>query len=191
MKIMKIVVGSLMLAALPLAAQADENGMSYSFIDLGWNQLDIDGATESGDGIGVRGSVGFADNFFAFADYGMFDFSGGDFDLYSVGLGGRLGISDNLDAVGRAGYLKGEASGVGGSIDDDGYLVAAGLRGSITDSFELEGNVIYRDFGGTGGDDTAIAVGGRYHFTDTVAVGAEFQHSDDFEIIFAGVRFSF
>lgn len=188
MKIVKALLGSLMLAAVPLAAQAE--GMSYSYIDLGYNEIDIDGAP-TGDGFGVRGSVGFAENFFAFAEYSTFGFPGGlDVDFYSVGLGGRLGVSDNVDLVGRAGYAKADASAGGLSADDDGYVVAAGVRAEVADGFELDGNVIYTDFG-SGADDTELAVGGRYFFTENFAVGAEFRTGDDADTIFAGVRFAF
>lgn len=188
MKIMKAALGAMMLAALPLAAQAEE--MSYSYIDLGWNEADISGAPK-GDGIALRGSVGFAENFFVFADYSKFGFPGNlDVDLYSVGLGGRIGIGSNVDLVGRAGYTKADASAGGFSLDDDGYLVSAGLRARPADSFELEGHVIYRDYG-SGSDDTAFAVGGRYFFTKNFAVGAEYEIGDDVDVLFVGVRLSF
>ena len=51
--------------------------------------------------------------------------------------------------------------------------------------------MIHTDFGGTDGDDTAFAVGGRYHFNKTFAVGAEYQTGDDSSTILAGVRISF
>lgn len=188
MKILNVMVGALLLAAAPIAAQAEE--MSYSYIDLGYNEVDIDGGP-TGDGIGLRGSVGFAENFFVFADYSMFDFSGGvDVDLYSIGFGGRLEIADQVDLVGRLGYAKADASAGGFSIDDSGYLVSAGVRAQVADGFELEGHVIYTDFGG-GADDTAVAVAARYFFTKNFAVGAEYQLSDDADTLFAGVRFSF
>jgi hypothetical protein len=190
MKIMKALVGSFLLAAVPLAAQAE--GMSYSYVDLGYTEIDIDGAP-TGDGFALRGSVGFGENFFASADYASYSFSGGlDADIYTVGLGGRIGVSDNVDLVGRAAYAKADVSAGGGlSADDDGYQLSAGVRGEVADGFELEGNVIYTDFGGSGGDDTELAVGGRYFFTENFAVGAEFRTGDDADTIFVGVRFAF
>jgi len=190
MKIVNAMVGAVLLAAMPVAAQAED--MSYSFIDLGYSEVDIDSGGPTGDGFGVRGSVGFAENFFVFADYSSYDFSGGvDVDFYSVGLGGHMEIADNVDLVGRAGYAKADASAGGGfGLDDDGYVVAAGVRARPADSFELEGNVIYTDFG-SGADDTAVAVAARYFFTKNFAVGAEFQLADDANTLFAGVRFSF
>jgi hypothetical protein len=195
MKIMKALIGSLLLAAVPLAAQAE--GMSYSYVEAGYNEADIDGV-ESGDGFSVRGSAGFAENFFGFADYSTFGFSGGvDLDQWNVGIGGRLGISDNVDLVGRVGYSTLDLSVSGlGSGDESGYSVSAGIRGQVTDGFELEGHVIHTDLGSGVGDSTGILVGGRYFFTDNFAAGAEYRTGDDIagadvDVIYAGVRFTF
>jgi hypothetical protein len=34
--------------------------MSYSFVDLGWIQTDIDDVNSNADGFALRGSIGFA-----------------------------------------------------------------------------------------------------------------------------------
>lgn len=197
MKTMKVLLGSALLAALPLAAQAEDGGgMNYSYVEAGYNEADIE--NESGDGFSLRGSVSFHDNFFGFADYSTFGFSGGvDLDLWNVGIGGRLGISDNVDLVGRVGYsvLDLSVSGLG-SGDENGYSVSAGLRGQVTDGFELEGHVIHTDLGSGVGDSTGIVVGGRYFFTDNFAAGAEYRTGDDIagsdiDVIYVGVRFTF
>lgn len=187
MKIATALLGSLVLSALPLAAQAED--MSYSFIDLGYSEANLDGGP-TGDGFGVRGSIGFAENFFGFADYLSQDFSGLDIDIYSIGLGGRMEIAESVDLVGKVGYLKADVSSGGLSGDESGYLVSAGVRARPASQFELEGNVVYRDFG-SGADDTAVAVAARYFFTDMFAIGAEYEMSDDQDIWFAGVRLSF
>ena len=62
--------------------------------------------------------------------------------------------------------------------DDDGYLADLGLRGRVGDAVELEGGVRYTDFS-DGGDDTALVVGGRFHFNKTWALGAEYSSGDD------------
>ena len=189
MKILKAMTASLMLAALPLASHAEE--MSYSFIDLGYVETEIDGVGPTADGFALRGSVGFAEHYFAFAEFSDQSVAGFDVEQTAVGLGGHYGLSETLDLVGRAGWVTADVSGFGLGLDDDGYLVSAGLRGRIGENVELEGSVIHTDFGGTDGDDTAFAVGGRYHFNKTFAVGAEYQQSDDVSSILAGVRISF
>lgn len=188
MKFITALTGSLLLAALPFATQAET--LSYSYVDLGYNEVDLDNGP-TGDGFGLRGSVGISENFFVFADYSSFDFDGGvDIDLYSVGLGGKLSVSDDIDLVGRVGYTEADASAGGFSVDDSGYLVGGGVRMQVADGFEIEAGVNYSDFG-NGGDETAVAVGGRYFFTRNFAIGAEYQVSDDADQFFAGVRFTF
>lgn len=195
MKIVKAVLGSVLLAVIPLAAQAED--MSYSYVELGYADADFENGP-SGDGLSLRGSVGFGENFFAFGEYTALDFPGGvDLDQFAVGLGGRFGISDKMDLVGRAGYTELELSVPGlGSGDESGYLVSAGLRGQVTDAFELEGHVLYTDLGSDVGDSTAIVVGGRYFFTKQFAIGAEYRTGDDIagadlDVISAHVRFAF
>ena len=186
MKILKAMTASMLLAALPLASHAED--MSYSNVDLSYINTDFDGFGPSLDGFDVRGSIGFAGNYFAFAEYASQSVSGVDLDTTAVGLGAHYGLSDNLDLVGRAGWFQFD---VNPGSSEDGYLLSAGLRGKAGDKVELEGGVIYTDLGGSGGDQTTVAVGGRYFFTDTFALGAEYQDNDDSSTYLVGVRFNF
>lgn len=187
MKFVNAMAGSLLLAVAPLAAHAED--MSYSWVNIEYTDVDIDDAP-SGDGPSLRGSIGFADHFFAFAEYGMFDVDVLDIDLMAVGLGGHYGLTDKLDLVGRAGYVEVDISSPGFSATQDGWLASVGLRSRVAEHVELEGSVMQRDLG-DGGDDTVFSVGGRYHFNDLVAAGLEYQMSDEVNFLFAGVRFSF
>ena len=187
MKIVNAMACSLMLIALSTAAEAKD--LSYSNVDLGWLSTDVDNGPTL-DGFGLRGSVGFAENFFAFGEYGSQDSSGIDFDQYAVGLGGHLAIGDRADLVGRVGYLKADVSAGPLSADEDGYLVSAGVRAQVIDNFELEGGAIFRDFG-SGTDDTAVVLGGRWFFNENFAINADYEHADDGGTLFAGVRFTF
>jgi hypothetical protein len=189
MKFKRIVLGSLMLACAPLAALADD--MSYSYVDLAYVETDIDGVGQSADGIAARGSVGFAEHYFAFGEFVSESVQNVDLDTITVGLGGHYGLAENLDLVGKLGWFSVDLSGGGANFDDDGYLLDLGLRGRVADSVELEGGVRYTDLGGANGDDTAFYFGGRYHFNDMWAVGAEYQSGDDSSSWLAGVRISF
>ncbi|MEX2151470.1 MAG: outer membrane beta-barrel protein [Steroidobacteraceae bacterium] len=187
MKIVNAMACTLMLAMLSTAPQAQE--MSYSNLDFGWLSTDLDDGPTV-DGFGLRGSVGFAENFFVFAEYGSQEAGSADVDQYAVGLGGHYALAENLDLVGRLGYMNAEISAGPFSDDEDGYLFSAGLRGHIAPGFELEGGAIHRDFGG-GADDTALVIGGRYFFTDNLAINAEYEHGDDAGTLFAGIRLTF
>ena len=189
MKCMKVVLGSVMLALAPLAALADD--MSYSYVDLAYVETDIDGLGPSADGFGVRGSIGFAENWFVFAEYSSQSVADVDIDDIAVGIGGHYGLTESLDLVGRLGWMQVDLSAPGGlEADDDGYLADLGFRGRIGDSVELEGGLRYTDFS-DGGDDTSVVVGGRFHFNKTWAIGAEYQSGSDRSSILALVRASF
>ena len=185
MKFAKIMLGSLMLAFAPLAALADD--MSYNYIDGAYVQTDIDGVGSSADGWALRGSVGFGQNWFAFAEYASQSVQGFDVDSAAIGLGGHYGLTEQLDVVGSVGYFSVDLN-PGGS--DDGYMLNLGLRGRVTEGVELEGGARYTDLS-DGGNDTAFYVGGRFHFNKTWAVGAEYQDGNDSSSILAYVRASF
>jgi hypothetical protein len=189
MKIAKVMLSGLLLAAAPLAALAEN--MSYSYVDLAYVDTDVDGVGPSADGFGLRGSVGFAENWLAFAEYSSLSVQDVDLDTIVVGFGGHYSVADNLDLVGRLGWTQIDASVPGlGDFDDDGYLIDAGLRGRVGDMVELEGGLRYTDLS-DGGDDTAFVVGGRFHFNQTWALGAEYQSGSDISSILAYVRASF
>jgi hypothetical protein len=188
MKSVKVMFGSLLLAVAPLAALAED--MSYSFVDLAYVDTEVDGVGPSLDGFGLRGSVGFAENWFAFGEFAAQSVSGVDLDTYAVGIGGHYRLAESLDLVGRLGWTKVEVSSGPFDVDDDGYLVDLGLRGRVGDAVELEGGARYTDFS-DGGDATSLFFGGRFHFNETWALGAEYQDGDDTSSILAYVRASF
>ena len=185
MKLAKAVIGGLVLAAAPLAAMAE--GMSYSYVEADYVDIDVDDAP-SGDGFALRGSVGFLDNLFAFADYvdGSVDVI--DIENIAVGIGGHYPLGKNFDATGRIGYTETDLSSGPFSASDDGYLLSLGLRGQMS-QFEAEGNVIYTDLS-DGGDETAFEVTGRWNFTDMFSAGISYRMADDANVMFAGVRLS-
>jgi len=93
----------------------------------------------------------------------------------------------------RAAAELAELEQISPSVDEhpyDGYLIDFGLRGRVGDAVELEGGVRYTDFS-DGGDSTGLFVGGRFHFNDTWALGAEYQDGDDTSTLLAYVRASF
>jgi hypothetical protein len=188
MKIAKVMLSGLLLAAAPLAALAE--GMSYSFVSADYIETDIDDIGDKADGFALRGSVGFAQNWFVLAEYVTQSIQDVDIDNMSVGFGGRYGINENIDVVGKLAYTEIDFSAPGPDFSDDGYFFEAGLRGRVADAVELEGGLRYTDLS-EGGDDTGFYAAGRYHFNATWAIGAEYRSGDDSSSWLAGVRASF
>lgn len=187
------VFAALALGAATGAAAADD--ISYSYVDAGWAQSDIDGIDEDGDGLFLRGSVAFGERWFASVGYRQVSFDVGgndlDLDLVDVGLGGHLPLTGTVDGVARLSYVDVSADGpFGASFDDNGYAVSVGVRARPSAQFELDAFLDYTDLDDSG-DDTAARLGARYYFTPAWAVGAEVSFSDDQTDIGLYGRFTF
>lgn len=199
MKIMKPLLGGIALAATPFMAQAADD-MSYRYFQAGYIETDVDieGENATLDGFATRGSFGFLDNFFVFTEFNSQEITESgvtlELDQIVLGLGGHYPLTDNIDLVGRIGAAEVDLeidSGEGSaSLDESGYLAAAGLRAQAGDHMEFEFNVVHQDLGDDLSD-TGFEGVARYHFNKNWAVGLEYQDIGDFSSIYAGVRFSF
>lgn len=184
-------IGVLMLGST--AALAD--GLSYSYIQASYQEVDIDfggGINADGDGFGVAGSVEIAESWFLFADYSSFDFeSVVDFTSLSAGAGWHTGISDQTDFFATFGYAEAEIDVQGfGSVDDSGYGASIGVRSMVSDSLELYGSLGYVDLG-NGADGTAIGAGLWYSVSGNMAVGLGASFDDDVTAYGVGFRLYF
>ena len=189
MKLVKVMLGGLMLAAAPLAALADD--MSYSFVDLAYVETDVDGVESVTGRIrhcaarsGSRRTGSCSANTRLRASAALTSTRSS-----SASAGTSASPKTSTSSAASAGP-KVEISSGPIDVDDDGYLVDAALRGRVGDAVELEGGVRYTDFS-DGGDATSLFVGGRFHFNETWALGVEYQDGDDSSTILADVRVSF
>lgn len=185
------------LVLTALAAPAFAADISYNFIEVGYQEIDIDGGFVGGfdidgDGYGIGGAFELNENWFLGASYSNADFDFGvDYDELMLGVGYHVPISDNADFYGMFSYLTAEASADGfGSVDEDGYAATIGVRGMVGERFELNGSLAYVDFG-SGSDSTAFGAGALYYFTDAVAAGFSIDIDDDVTAYGIGVRIYF
>lgn len=133
-------------AALPMSAQASE--LSYSFVEVdytGSSSEVLSSSTYDTAGYGIRGSFGFAENFYVSGGYqnNDFDFSGIDEDRWNVGFGYHRPMYDQADWFVEVGYTK--VNSFTSVLDDSFYDVSIGLRGSISDRFEGIAKFSYND----------------------------------------------
>ena len=183
--------------ALPLVAAAGDN-VSYSYADLAYVTTDIDGVDEDLDGFALRGSFEITDQAFLFGTYTdqSADAGGASVDYSTLMLGGGYAwsLSDNADLYGKLGYATREVEvdvpGFGSvSADDDGFMLWMGLRGRVSQQFELEGSVNYYDF--DSGNDTSLGAAARWFFTDQLSAFAEGDFGDDVSTYGIGMRWTF
>lgn len=191
-------LGSMSMLALagPVYAQAPASALSYSFVELGYVDTEIDDADVDGDGLALRGSWGINDQFHVFAEYLDLGFDLNiDANTFEIGGGMRWPMGTNLDLYGTVSYLQAEVEVPGPglqrfSADDDGFGVGLGLRTLLTDKVELGGKIDYRDLDDSG-NDTTFGVSGRYYLTSQWAIGMDIDFDDDGTTWIAGGRFDF
>lgn len=186
----KLLVTSLLLLAFPAFA----GDISYNYVQIGYQKIDIDdpgiGFDVDGDGFGVAGSFEIGESWFIGAGYSQADFDFGiDLDELAVGVGWHTVMSNNSDFYALLQYVRAEASASGfPSVDEDGIGAQIGVRGMVTDNVEIGGSIGYVDLGDAG-DGTSFGANVQYYFTESFAVGLLLGFDEDATSYGAGVRF--
>jgi hypothetical protein len=175
-------------------------GFSYSFVELGWINQEVDDLDIEADGPGIRASFEITPAFHLFGTYSEQDFdvgSGSDVDGEGLALGAGYAwsVSSQVDLVGTAAYLRDEIdvqiAGLGsGTFEEDGYGVSGYVRARPIERLELTGGLSYVDFDETG-DDTFFNAGARFFFTEMFAVGLDVTLNDDTTAYVLGGRINF
>ncbi len=193
-------------AALPMSAQAKE--LNYSFVELDYLNSSngvTDGFSGQGldsEGYGLRGSFGFAENFYVSAAYANSELRVGgsgigiDNDKWNVGFGYHRAMYDQADWFVEASYTEIDSNNF--FVDDNFYKVSAGIRGSISDRFEGIAKLSYNDGANFGGAfypqyDGAISatVGMQWRINEMWGIVGEIEAYEDATDYTLGVRASF
>jgi hypothetical protein len=199
-------------AALPMSAQARD--LEYSFVELDYGRMNLDGGDVDPTGFGIKGSVELGESFYFFGGYqqGNDEVAGLDIDLDTTqaGFGWKHAISDkadfnaelswlhqNLD-IGENTPLPGPPCGCGGSggfipnvsADADGARLSAGVRGMLSDNFEGWAKANYTDGSDFDGDFSGT-LGAQFKFAHMWGITAEAEIGNDYDLYTIGVRASF
>lgn len=183
------------LLAVFLAAAASADSSSYTFLEAGYQSVNLDlsgGREVDGEGFGLSGSFEIGDNMFGFASYSDtgFDFNV-DTTQLQLGLGWRTALTDRTDFFALAAYVDVEADAQGaGSFDQSGYGVGIGVRSDVTDMIQLYGEIDYVNLG-SGSDSTAVDGGIWFNFSDSFAFGLSVGVDDDLTSYGASARLYF
>lgn len=184
-----IAAGSLLAAT---GASADE--LSYSYLEAGYLQTNIDDSGTDADGWRLGGSVALGESFHLFGNYDAqeLDDINVDVDTWRLGLGWNRSIADAHDLVVRAAYLELDADVGPASASVDGWEAEVGVRSALTPNFETYVALGYADADDVGGDgDLFGKLSGQYKFNPTWGLVATVSINDDANEVFIGPRISF
>lgn len=156
------------------------NDVSYSFLELGYVDTELDNLHADGDGFTLRGSYAFNDLFHGFASYTDADYDFGiSAEQFEVGGGLRFALTPKLDLVTTLSYLDVNIDLPGRrNANDDAIALAAGLRSRVSQALELRGEVKHFNYD-KGDNDTALGFGARYYFTNQFALTGDVSVADN------------
>ena len=173
------------------AARPSEAQFNYSYVELSYDETDLDvGPFDAdGDGLTIAGSFEINDDWHVYASYGTLDFDGGaDADTWTLGAGYVFPLKEDMDIYGRVLYIDTSLDTNFGDADDDGLGLQARIRARVTDEFELEGGIQYVDVRDT---DTSLQALARYNFTEEFSAAIGITFAGDTDGIGISARYSF
>lgn len=184
------------------ASEAADSLLSYTFLEVGVAQNDVDQVEDDVDIIYGRGSLSLLGFLYLFAEYSnqSTDFENTDTDLIDAGVGAHFGIIPALSLYAEAGVLWNDVSSDLDELDDSetGYRLEGGARWMVlpwtSGGLELDGEIgtISLDNRlGSEEDPFYWGLGARLHFLKFLSVGAMYQQIEDDDAIVGNVRFSF
>ena len=181
--------GAVAALCLTAPAFAENSSFDYSFLDLGYTDIQYDDSDTDADGFGVRGSFKLTDNLNLIGSFG----TGGvdDFDIdvkkYTIGAGLHWPLNRNLDILTTLNYINIDTDLPFGGADDEGVQIGVGLRGRLAEQLELTGGLTHTELD-YGGNDTSPTVGLRYSFNKNFAILGDVSWFDGGNQYFLGGR---
>ncbi|HEU4618571.1 MAG TPA: outer membrane beta-barrel protein [Gammaproteobacteria bacterium] len=167
----------------------------YHYLSVGLTDVrhDVPGPDLKGNGLAIDFSVVARKHVHLFGGYEAFDFDNvpdADGERRTFGVGTHFGLTDRLSVYGRFGYIDTDLNLGAGSVDDDGGIVAAGLRYTIGNGWEIRGGGEYTNLD-QAGSSSSFSLGGDMFITDAVTVSLDATDRDDSSLLVLGLRFYF
>lgn len=175
---------SLLLAALPLAAAADD--FDYTYAEASVISSNLSHGSGSPSGPGVDASLAVAPNAHAFAGYSHVSCCDISRNAFDVGAGWNTRLADQVDLLVDGEFLSVNASGTG---TDSGWGATGGIRWWLMDRLEFDGYVSHTDIS----SNTENTLGARALWTFDLhwRVFAGASNNSDENTFMIGARYDF
>jgi len=162
------------------AAQASK--FDYTFAEASYSKADYDNLSTDGDGLGIGVSFAVSNNIHVFGGYAGTNIDSSlDASGWRAGAGLNMPISQLMDVLVQLAYQTTEVKlPNGGSLDDDGLGLRAGVRVGANDWIEVFGGLTYVDL--DSGNETVFDAGFLLNLSDAFSVGVSGSWDDDVSV---------
>lgn len=180
-----LILSVLFSPGIVFAQAATQPDLGYSYAELRYVDTDENG----GDGLQLGGSYDLGNNWLIVGSFTDVDYNFNvDQTTLEIGGGYVYAFDQDFDLVSTVSVVDTEIDTPGGSADDSGVALSAGVRGLLTPQFEVRGSVNHVNLDNS---DTYLEVGGDYHFTPEIAAGVTAQLAGDNDLFTIGARWFF
>jgi hypothetical protein len=158
---------------------------SWTYVEAGYNNVDLDNLNEEGDGWFVGASLGFKHmHLFGRAIQSETDVTDSDFNRWYVGGGWHGLLGERSDLVGELAYVDAEV----GATDDSGYFGRAGVRWRPINLFEAGGFARFEDLDEL--DDDVVWEANAMLYVWRLSLGLSYETQDDVDTYNVFARFN-
>jgi hypothetical protein len=172
-------------------AAAQDGDVRYTYVEGGYQRVDIDGFSGTGDGGFLGGSIRVHDAAFLSAKVDYTDLGRGvDVRTLELAAGVRYAWTRDFDAILQVGYLDGRVDTQFGDFNDNGFFVSGGGRWMLTERVEVNAALKYVDLDKSG-DDWVFTIGGLVDVGRNFALLAGLDFADDADVMSFGLRYYF
>lgn len=190
----------IMTFLLPGIATAEQP--SYSYIQAGYAEMELDDTDLEPSGYFLNGSYELNEHWFVHGGYIDVDESSGSIDVeaneFYAGVGYQHPLGKNSSIHLALAYIEVEAEAENNLLnlsadeDDDAIGVSLGLRSNITSHIELNADINYADFDVSDGDEVSLGIGLVWHVVNNVGLVLEAEgDKDDNRVYQLGIRMTF
>ena len=158
---------------------------SFSFVELGYTQLDIDGSSVEPDGVEFDFNFELSDNYYLSADVSDVEDQGLDLRMTNIGIGFKSDVSNYSTVFAQIDWSDFEFDG----NSEDGYKLGLGVRSNLTKDLEVTAAYEYLDLDSDSSD--YYLLGAAYKMNDNLSVYADYKMESDFDQVSFGVRMAF
>lgn len=188
---------ALLASALMLASTtAGAAGFSYNYLELGFGEVD------DGDGLFFGGAAQLQRGLGVIGSFYTLDFDDdADGEIFTAGLQFNSSVGARTDFVGSVQLINAEEEGVEEvrvgrvvyrdpySVDDTGLLLRGGLRHSVQQNLQLEGDISYNTNDLWEDDEVGIKAGVRFYADRQLSVAVGVASDQELDGLYISGRY--